>query len=325
MRIKLLAVIVLFLMTISLSYTFDKTPYYVNTETYDSYRELLRGVHYYNQERYDASIASFRNSLNTNPTDKFIRYWYSKSLYKAGYMSLAINEWLNITRMGYEDPIILSKINKYDSANVNEEKEDTLSNFIYLKAFSTNLDFRKNINQPIQIKVMSDGSLYVLDYSDSSLKKFDINGRLIGKIAHGKRLEKQQTSWWRNVLQFVAKVYPYEKLENPRGFDIDSNGYIYIANTKKDKILKYDSNHNYITNIGVTGVSNGQLLGPSAVAVDKEGNIYVSDTGNNRIVVFDVEGNFLYSFGKLGENNGEFFSPAGIAVNDQYIYVDLFI
>lgn len=321
MRIKLLAGIVLFLMTISLSYAFDKTPYYVNTETYDSYRELLRGVHYYNQERYDASIASFRNSLNTNPTDKFIRYWYSKSLYKAGYMSLAINEWLNITRMGYEDPIILSKINKYDSANVNEEKEDTLSNFIYLKAFSTNLNFRKNINQPIQIKVMADGSLYVLDYSDSSLKKFDINGRLIGKIAHGKRLEKQQTSWWKNVLQFVAKVYPYEKLENPRGFDIDSNGYIYIANTKKDKILKYDSNHNYITNIGVTGVSNGQLLGPSSVAVDKEGNIYVSDTGNNRIVIFDVEGNFLYSFGKLGENDGEFFSPAGIAVNDQYIYV----
>ncbi|ACN83157.1 6-bladed beta-propeller [Brachyspira hyodysenteriae] len=321
MRIKLLAVIVLFLMTISLSYTFDKTPYYVNTETYDSYRELLRGVHYYNQERYDASIASFRNSLNTNPTDKFIRYWYSKSLYKAGYMSLAINEWLNITRMGYEDPIILSKINKYDSANVNEERENILSNFIYLKAFSTNLNFRKNINQPIQIKVMSDGSLYVLDYSDSSLKKFDINGNLIGKISHGKRLEKQQTSWWRNLLQFAAKVYPYEKLENPRGFDIDANGYIYIANTKKDKILKYDANHNYITNIGVSGVSNGQLLGPSSVAVDREGNLYVSDTGNNRIVIFDIEGNFLYSFGKLGENNGEFFSPAGIAVDDKYIYV----
>lgn len=321
MRIKLLAVIVLFLMTISLSYTFDKTPYYVNTETYDSYRELLRGVHYYNQERYDAAIASFRNSLNTNPTDKFIRYWYSKSLYKAGYMSLAINEWLNIARMGYEDPIILSKINKYDSANVPEARKDILSNFIYLKAFSTNANFRKNINQPIQVKVMNDGSLYVLDYSDSSLKKFDINGNLTAKISHGKRLEKEQTSWWKNFLQFVARVYPYEKLENPRGFDIDDNGNIYIANTKKDKIFKYDANHNYITNIGVSGVSNGQLLGPSSVVTDSEGNLYVSDTGNNRIVVFDIEGNFLYSFGKLGENEGEFFSPAGIAVNNQYIYV----
>ncbi|MBW5381584.1 6-bladed beta-propeller, partial [Brachyspira hampsonii] len=96
---------------------------------------------------------------------------------------------------------------------------------------------------------------------------------------------------------------------------------IYIANTKKDKILKYDSNHNYITNIGVSGVSNGQLLGPSSVALDKDGNLYVSDTGNNRIAVFDIYGNFLFSFGKLGENEGEFFSPAGIAVNDQYIYV----
>ncbi|WP_295162679.1 6-bladed beta-propeller [uncultured Brachyspira sp.] len=321
MRIKLLAVIVLFLTAVPFSYTFNKTPYYVNTETYDSYRELLRGVHYYNQERYDASIASFRNSLNTNPTDKFIRYWYSKSLYKAGYMSLAINEWLNIARMGYEDPIILSKINKYDSVSSKEDKKDIFSNFIYLKAFSTNANFLKNINQPIQIKVMSDGNLYVLDYSDSSLKKFDINGNLISTISYGKRLDVVQTSWWRKLFQFAAKVYPYERLENPRGFDIDMNGNIYIANTKKDKILKYDSNHNYITNIGVSGVDNGQLIGPSSVAADRDGNLYVSDSGNNRIAVFDIDGNFLYTFGKLGENNGEFFSPAGISVNDSYIYV----
>ena len=321
MRIKLLAIIVVFLMTISLSYTFDKTPYYVNTETYDSYRELLRGVHYYNQERYDAAIASFRNSLNTNPTDKFIRYWYSKSLYKAGYMSLAVNEWLNIARMGYEDPIVLSKINKYDSANITETKDEVLSNFIYLKAFSTNANFLKNINQPIQVEVMPDGSLYVLDYSDSSLKKFDINGNLISKISYGKRLETPQRSWWRKALQFVARVYPYEKLENPRGFTIDRNGNIYIANTKKDKIFKYDSNGSYITNIGVSGVSNGQILGPSSVVVDNEGNLYVSDTGNNRVVVFDIDGNFLYNFGRLGENEGEFFSPAGIVVNNENIYV----
>ena len=198
MRVKLLAVIVFFLTVMPLSYTFDKTPYYVNTETYDSYRELLRGVHYYNQERYDAAIASFRNSLNTNPTDKFIRYWYSKSLYKAGYMSLAINEWPNIARMGYEDPIILSKINKYDSANAVEEKKDILSNFIYLKAFSTNANFLKNINQPIQIQTMADGTLYVLDYSDSSLKRFDANGNMLNKISYGKRLEVVQPSWWRS-------------------------------------------------------------------------------------------------------------------------------
>ncbi|PPS21447.1 6-bladed beta-propeller [Brachyspira murdochii] len=321
MRVKLLAVIVFFLTVMSLSYTFDKTPYYVNTETYDSYRELLRGVHYYNQERYDAAIASFRNSLNSNPTDKFIRYWYSKSLYKAGYMSLAINEWLNIARMGYEDPIILSKINKYDSANAVEEKKDILSNFIYLKAFSTNANFLKNINQPIQVQTMADGTLYVLDYSDSSLKRFDVNGNLLNKISYGKRLEVVQPSWWRKALQFIARVYPYEKLENPRGFTIDNSGNIYIANTKRDKIFKYNSNGNYITNIGVSGIGDGQLLGPSSVFADNDGKLYVSDTGNNRISVFDIEGNFLYSFGKLGENEGELFSPAGIVVNSQYIYI----
>ena len=191
MRLKLAAIILLLSTFISLLNAFDKTPYYVNTETYDSYRELIRGVHYYNQERYDASIASFRTSLNTNPTDKFIRYWYSKALYKAGYMSLAINEWLNISRMGYEDPIILSKINKYYSANI-EGTRESFSNFIYLKAFSTNANFMRNINQPIQLKVLDDGTIYVLDYNDSSLKQFDVNGNLIKKISQGKRLEETQ-------------------------------------------------------------------------------------------------------------------------------------
>lgn len=320
MRLKLAAVMPLFLTAISLLYAFDKTPYYVNTETYNSYKELIRGVHYYNQERYDASIASFRTSLNTNPTDKFIRYWYSKSLYKAGYMSLAINEWLNISRMGYDDPIILSKINKYYTANI-EDTRESFSNFIYLKAFSTNINFTKNISQPIQLKVLDDGTIYVLDYNDSSLKQFDVNGNLIKKISHGKRLEESQLSWWRKAIQFVTRVYPYEKLENPRGFDIDTDGNIYIANTKKDKIFKYASDGTYITNIGVSGIENGQLLGPNSVYADNYGRLYVSDGGNNRIVIFDVNGNYLFSFGKLGENEGEFFSPAGIVVNQSNIYV----
>lgn len=320
MRLKLAAIMSVFLTAISLLYAFDKTPYYVNTETYNSYRELIRGVHYYNQERYDASIASFRTSLNTNPTDKFIRYWYSKSLYKAGYMSLAINEWLNISRMGYDDPIILSKINKYYTANI-EDTRESFSNFIYLKAFSTNANFLKNISQPIQLKVFNDGTIYVLDYNDSSLKQFDVNGNLIRKISHGKRLEESQLSWWRKAVQFVTRVYPYEKLENPRGFTIDTDGNIYIANTKKDKIFKYNYDGTYITNIGVSGIGNGQLLGPTSVYADNYGRLYVSDSGNNRIVIFDVNGNYLFSFGKLGENEGEFFSPAGIVVNNSNIYV----
>lgn len=320
MRLKLAAIMPLFLTAISFLYAFDKTPYYVNTETYSSYRELIRGVNYYNQERYDASIASFRTSLNTNPTDKFIRYWYSKSLYKAGYMSLAINEWLNISRMGYDDPIILSKINKYYTANI-EDTRESFSNFIYLKAFSTNANFTKNIRQPIQLKVLDDGTIYVLDYNDSSLKQFDVNGNLVRKISHGKRLEESQLSWWRKAIQFVTRVYPYEKLENPRGFTIDTDGNIYIANTKKDKIFKYNSDGSYITNIGISGIENGQLLGPNSVYADNYGRLYVSDGGNNRIVIFDINGNYLFSFGKLGENEGEFFSPAGIVVNQNNIYV----
>lgn len=321
MKIKIAAAIAFFIAFMPFIYPLDKTPYYVNTETYNSYKDLLRGVHYFDQERYDAAIASFKNSLNSNPTDKFIRYWYSKALYKAGYMPLAINEWQNLVRMGYGDPIILSKINKYASAPMPEAREDILSNFIYLKTFSTNVDFSKNINQPIEIKVNKNGIMYVLDYSDSSLKEFDVNGNMIKKISKGKRVETPQTAWWQRLIQFIFRIYPYEKIERPRGFTLDEDGNIYIANTGKDVVFKFNSNGDYLLSIGKSGVGDGELLGPSALALDVYGRLYITDTGNNRISVFDTNGNFLTNFGSMGENDGEFFDPSGIAVNSDSIFV----
>lgn len=321
MKIKLLAAAALLLAFIPFLYSLDRTPYYVNTETYSSYKELLRGVHYFDQERYDAAIASFKTSLNSNPTDKFIRYWYSRALYKAGYMPLAINEWRNLIRMGYRDPIILSKIGKYSSAPMPEAKEEILSNFIYLKSFSTNMNFLKNIDQPIDVKVDDGGILYVLDYSDSSLKKFDVNGNMIKKISHGKRIDTPQTSWWRRVIQFIFRIFPYEKLEKPKGFTLDSDNNIYIANTAKDVVFKYNANGDYLMTIGGSGIGEGELLGPSSVAVGDDGKLYVTDTGNNRVSIFDSAGVFITNFGLLGENNGEFFAPSGIVVNNDSIYV----
>jgi hypothetical protein len=67
-------------------------------------------------------------------------------LYKNGYMALSVNEWSNLERMGYTDPIILSKLEKYSTIPSEKTKEEIFSNFIYIKSFSTDADFLNNVD-----------------------------------------------------------------------------------------------------------------------------------------------------------------------------------
>lgn len=321
MKKKCFLLIIGFMLFLKPLLAIDRDSYYVNTGTYQSFREFARGVNFFNDERYEAAIESFRYALTSNPRDKYIRYWYSRALYKNGYSDLAVNEWNNLEKMGYGDPIILSKINKYGTVILDEPVEETLSNFIYLRSFSQNIDFLENINQPIDIEVKNDGRLFVLDYSDSALKIFDVNGEMIKEITHGRRILNENVNWFTRIWQFITRVYPYEKLKNPRGFAFDSLDNIYIANTGADNILKYNSNGDYITNIAFSGIIDGALLGPSALAIDNSDKLYVADTGNNRISVFNNNGEFLLSFASTGTGDGELFRPSGIAVNDTSVYV----
>lgn len=322
MKLKIFFITILLSISMPLMSAPDRNAYYLNTATYTSYKEFLRGVHYFNQERYDASIESFKNSLNSNPSDKYIRYWYSRALYKGGYNALAINEWRNLTRMGFTDPVIISKLDKYATSEPPLSREEAFSNFIYLKTFSSDANFLNNINQVIEIKVDKDNNIYALDYSDEALKIFDVNGKLLKTIDKGKKIERTAKNFFDRIKMFVLdRLYPYEKLKNPRGFDIDSLGNIYIANTGNDNILKFDSDGKNILTIGSSGVGDTNLLGPTSVSVDKSGKIYVADTGNNRIVVFDENGEYLFKFGNMGEEEGNLFRPSGVLASDNYIYV----
>ncbi len=302
----------------------DRDIYYLTVSNYTSYRSFISGVQFYNDERYEASIENFKNALNYNPSDKLIRYWYSRALYQGGYNDLAINEWENLIRMGENDLIIQSKLNKYGSILAQTSTEEVLSNFIHLGAFSRDVNFLKNINQPIDLKVHRNGNIYVLDYSAGALKVFNVNGMQISKIDYGIQPVAEQTILTKIRSFPILNQIPWfglkAELQKPRSFDFDESGNIYIANTGSDIIYKYDSNHSYVTNIGSAGYEEGQLSGPSGIYI-YDGKMYVADTGNNRISIFTLDGEYLSSFGKMGADPGEFFRPYSIAVNEEFIFV----
>lgn len=99
------------------------------------------------------------------------------------------------------------------------------------------------------------------------------------------------------------------------GIAVDAGGNIYVANTNKNEIRKYDSSRTLITTWGSAGAGNGQFNRPMGIAVDSANNVYVADSGNNRIQKFSAAGAYLGQWGVYGTSAGQFAAPGGIAVD----------
>ncbi len=111
-------------------------------------------------------------------------------------------------------------------------------------------------------------------------------------------------------------------LTSPTGIAIGSDGLVYVIDSEKHCILKFDSNGKLIIKWGSPGSGDGQFYSPQGIALNLQGIIYVADTSNHRIQIFDSEGNFISKWGSYGIGDGQFFYPHGIAVApDGFVYV----
>jgi tetratricopeptide (TPR) repeat protein len=114
-------------------------------------------------------------------------------------------------------------------------------------------------------------------------------------------------------------------LHSPRGIAIDFSGYVFVADSGNHRIVKFDSNGNFITKWGSKGKDDGQFINPQGIAIDSAGDVYVTDDYNHRIVKFDSNGNFITKWGSFGIDDGQFINPQGIAIDsagDVYVTDD---
>jgi DNA-binding beta-propeller fold protein YncE len=75
-------------------------------------------------------------------------------------------------------------------------------------------------------------------------------------------------------------------LWGPRGIAVDAQGRVFVADTGNKRILVYDSDGNFINQIGNEGMAAGQFEEPVGLGIDQKDNLYVADTWNQRIQVF---------------------------------------
>jgi uncharacterized protein (TIGR03663 family) len=154
-------------------------------------------------------------------------------------------------------------------------------------------------NEPWDLAVGPDGSVYVADTWNHRIQKFTPEGEFI-------------TTWGYGISQSGDSFGFY----GPRGIAVSDEGLVYVTDTGNKRVVVYDSQGSYITQIGSGGFAPGQFDEPVGIAIDEQGRVYVADTWNQRIQILtpDEQGEYI------PERSWEIFGWYGTSL-DNYPYI----
>ena len=63
---------------------------------------------------------------------------------------------------------------------------------------------------------------------------------------------------------------------SPEDVAVDSQGFVYVADTGNNRIQKFTNNGTFVTAWGITGNNTGMFNRPAGVAIDSKDFVYVS-------------------------------------------------
>lgn len=85
---------------------------------------------------------------------------------------------------------------------------------------------------------------------------------------------------------------------SPKDIAIDKDGNIYVADSKNNRIQKFNNAGVFILSWGKEGNAPGDLKEPCGLDIGPDGNVYVADTWNGRVQVFTNTGSFIQAMGQ---------------------------
>ncbi|MDH3345574.1 MAG: hypothetical protein OEL75_00145, partial [Kiritimatiellaceae bacterium] len=160
-----------------------------------------------------------------------------------------------------------------------------LSVFFLLVAGSVvgaDLSVLHTCQSPTRLARGPEGKVYVTDHQVGSVFIYDSSLSVIGELKYQ---------------------------NNPLGIAVGVDGTMYVGNRGAKAIQAYDSNGDFIRNVG-----EGMLHMPSDIALDLYGNLYVADSPAHCIRIFNMDGGHLGDIGSVGTSDGEFKFPVSVDV-----------
>lgn len=146
-------------------------------------------------------------------------------------------------------------------------------------------------------------------------------------IAAGGNLGSQENNKIRFELMSVWENTLAQPLKDPEGLSVSILGDVYIADTGNNRILKFNSDGEYLIQVGGFGWETNQFDRPLDVFARDGLNIYIADYNNQRIQRYSKKLEFISSLGnsKINQLSAESNSqgnsavgyPGGVAISSQ--------
>jgi hypothetical protein len=194
------------------------------------------------------------------------------------------------------------------------------------------------------IAVDAEGNIYVGEYQNPRIQKFDSSGEFITQWQVGDRstilmaIAVSRDGVVYAVHESMIHLYDGSTGELLQTLDYDGGwgfediamapdgGFVASWYKNRDDIVRFDRNGSVVIYLpeAISGVTGRSELSTN-VAIDGQGAIYALGHFNNAVFRYSADGRYLNMFGGSGDSPGQFRAPAALAVDNQSrVYVSDF-
>jgi hypothetical protein len=201
-------------------------------------------------------------------------------------------------------------------------------NYQYAKEWGSYGTGNGQFSFPVNTVVDSWDNIYIVDWHNNRIQKFNSNGDYLAEWPSsggptsavdraGNFYAATDRIWKYDSNGTLVAEFGYGYIGSAWDVSVDAYGNIYVSDGMNYRIVKFNSNGQFVTQWGSYGTGNGQFSMPCCIAFDSAGNVYVVDMLNNRIQKFTPDGVYLSQWGSYGTGNGQFNMPCNIAIDAQ--------